>query len=412
MKRRIFGLMMCVVLICMSIPVNAYASSDDTEKPVISGIENDGMYCKSVRFTVTDNVGVASVRVMDTEITADSDGYYTWVNEGYANYLPVTVVATDIAGNVSSMIITVNSFHVMSSWASDETHFWLTCENCGWTDGTKHQLPEVVFDGPDKICRSDKYVYTVKIPDGFEIGECSGINITKQEDGSYLCEERFYNHMENIDSITLWMEIFNEEYINFLYRATKTVAVGHTALTHIEAKEATAAGEGNIEYWYCKDCDRYYSDEEGRMEITKAQTVIALKAPTITEGAGQKVTAGKNTDLIFRSDAGFNDFVRVEIDGVTLEQSNYTAVAGSIVVTLKGEYVASLSEGVHTIGIVSEGGNAETEFTVVTTGMQEAPATGDTSDLLGTLVVLAISGGCVLLALYDRKRFRDNMNKR
>ena len=48
----------------------------------------------------------------------------------------------------------------------------------------------------------------------------------------------------------------------------------HTNLQHFPANEATKEAEGNIEYWYCDACDRYYSDEDGTMEIQKSDTVI------------------------------------------------------------------------------------------------------------------------------------------
>ena len=48
----------------------------------------------------------------------------------------------------------------------------------------------------------------------------------------------------------------------------------HTDLKHIDAKAATAAAEGNIEYWYCEDCNKYFSDADAKNVITQAQTVI------------------------------------------------------------------------------------------------------------------------------------------
>lgn len=55
----------------------------------------------------------------------------------------------------------------------------------------------------------------------------------------------------------------------------------HADLKHINAKAATAAEEGNIEYWYCEDCDKYFSDAAATKEITKAATVTA-KLPETT----------------------------------------------------------------------------------------------------------------------------------
>ena len=49
----------------------------------------------------------------------------------------------------------------------------------------------------------------------------------------------------------------------------------HTDLKHFPAKAATEGAEGNIEYWYCSGCGKYYSDKDGTKEITKADTVTA-----------------------------------------------------------------------------------------------------------------------------------------
>ena len=49
----------------------------------------------------------------------------------------------------------------------------------------------------------------------------------------------------------------------------------HTDLKHFPAKAATEDSEGNIEYWYCSGCNKYYSDKDGTKEIAKADTVTA-----------------------------------------------------------------------------------------------------------------------------------------
>ena len=49
----------------------------------------------------------------------------------------------------------------------------------------------------------------------------------------------------------------------------------HEGLKSVAAKAATRTDEGNIEYWYCKDCDRYYIRQDGLVEIEKSQTVVA-----------------------------------------------------------------------------------------------------------------------------------------
>ena len=49
----------------------------------------------------------------------------------------------------------------------------------------------------------------------------------------------------------------------------------HTNLKHFQATAATKTTEGNIEYWYCEGCGKYFSDKDGTKEIKKADTVTA-----------------------------------------------------------------------------------------------------------------------------------------
>lgn len=138
----------------------------------------------------------------------------------------------------------------------------------------------------------------------------------------------------------------------------------HADLKHIDVKAATAAEEGNIAYWYCDGCKKYFSDASAKTEITKAATVTAKLPPKITAGDGAAVTQGEKKELAFTSDAPFADFLRVELDGTALEEKNYTKREGSTIITLNRDFVATLSVGDHTLAIVSQHGTATAKFTV------------------------------------------------
>ena len=65
----------------------------------------------------------------------------------------------------------------------------------------------------------------------------------------------------------------------------------HSNLKRSKAQAATTTKEGNIEYWYCDGCNKYYSDKNAAKEIRKADTVIAkLKS----DPNDQKKTTDKN----------------------------------------------------------------------------------------------------------------------
>lgn len=68
----------------------------------------------------------------------------------------------------------------------------------------------------------------------------------------------------------------------------------HPDIKHITAKAATKDADGNIEYWYCDGCGKYYGDAERTKEIAKAETVTA-KLPE--EPKSPKTGNGNNTVL-------------------------------------------------------------------------------------------------------------------
>ena len=155
-------------------------------------------------------------------------------------------------------------------------------------------------------------------------------------------------------------------------------------LENIPAKDATVTETGNKEYWHCKDCENNFSDKDGKNGIELKDTVIAKLPSEIIEGTGKSLTAGEKKDLTFRSNAAFSDFIRVELDGKPLMKRIIPpAKEGSTIVTLKAYYVATLSAGEHTIGIVSTSGTATTTFTVnaktAADNDMNSPQTGDNS---------------------------------
>ena len=201
----------------------------------------------------------------------------------------------------------------------------------------------------------------------------------------------------------------------------------HTDLKHIDAKAATAAEEGNIAYWYCDGCKKYFSDKDGTKEIAKADTVTAKLPPKITAGDGAAVTQGEKKELSFTSDASFADFVRVELDGTALDEKNYTKREGSTIITLNRDFVATLSVGEHTLAIVSQHGTATAKFTVKAKPTETAtpqptvppqptaqptptvqpvsPRTGDTANPALWFALLIVSGGAAIgITVASRKK--------
>ena len=124
--------------------------------------------------------------------------------------------------------------------------------------------------------------------------------------------------------------------------------------------------------------------DEAVRKITKLGEKIAELekisfAPSIIEGAGQKWSENSDKDALFRSNAEFDEFVKVLVDGTEIDDSCYKAYAGSTVVELRADYLKTLSAGEHTLSIVSKNGRADTTFTVLEENAGDAPQTDNDS---------------------------------
>ena len=100
--------------------------------------------------------------------------------------------------------------------------------------------------------------------------------------------------------------------------------------------------------------------------------------PTIIEGAGSSYTQGSGNTIYFRSSDSFANFQKVMVDNAELSADCYTATEGSIIITLKLEYLSTLAAGTHSISIVSANGVATADFEVQTADTTAvSPKTGD-----------------------------------
>ena len=171
---------------------------------------------------------------------------------------------------------------------------------------------------------------------------------------------------------------------------TFTVNTEHISDEGKITKEPTAAVEGEKTFT-CTVCGLVLRTEP-----------VAKLAPTIVEGANGKHQSGGNTDLTFRSDASFEDFLSVSVDGKVLEKNQYTLREGSIQVTLKAGYLSTLSVGQHTLGVTSASGTAETVFTV--TAAPAVVPTGDTAGLTLWVSLAALCGLGALVVVSRKKR--------
>ena len=282
----------------------------DNVQPVIGGIENGKTYCKAQTVTINEKY-VDTVTVNGAAVTLNENGGFTLAptNGGQR------IVVTDKAGNTAEMTVTVNDGHTYGEWVSNG-------------DGTH-----------TRRCTVDGCT-------GSETKDCSGGTATCKDKAECAACGKTYGELD---------------------------AKNHADLKHVPAKAATTSAEGNIEYWHCGGCGKYYKDAAAQEEIKQEDTVIAKRrvyyAPSLypvrngTNPPSGTEYSGGVYGLIFR--AAVSGITGVQVDGRTVGRGSYT-VEGSYPVELylKASYLNRLAKGGHTLTVLTDSGSLTAAFTV------------------------------------------------
>ena len=162
-------------------------------------------------------------------------------------------------------------------WSTDETNHWHECTECrAKTDEVEHT------DGnKDHKCDVCEKILS-ECTDTNKDHKCDlcGKTLSEHSGGKATCKDKA--------KCEFCGESYGELNVN-----------NHSDLKHFSAVAATKTAEGNIEYWYCSGCKKYYKDAAATQEIKQADTVT-VKRPsgTITPGADKSPQTGDNSKLL------------------------------------------------------------------------------------------------------------------
>ena len=102
---------------------------------------------------------------------------------------------------------------------------------------------------------------------------------------------------------------------------------------------------------------------------------VSPKEYKFTEGANQTYTIDESKNATFRIDADYSLFTnKVYVDNKLVDSTNYDSKSGSTVITLRDEYLKTLSVGEHTLKVAfSDNGEAITKFSIKEKQQNESP---------------------------------------
>ena len=133
----------------------------DKTAPAITGAKDGDVFCGegNKTLTVTDRY-LDTVTVNGKPVTPNEQGQITLTDAR----TPQTVVATDKAGNSTTLTVTVHSSHSYK-WQTENGQYWGDCEFCG-NRAEKKDLPTLTITSPDTVCRTQDFKFSFNLPEG------------------------------------------------------------------------------------------------------------------------------------------------------------------------------------------------------------------------------------------------------
>ena len=293
-----------------------------------------------------------------------------------------------------------------TEWSKDSTKHWHECSVCGnKKDEAAHTPGAAATEKTPQTCTTCGYVikeaighvhsYTEKNTDAKYLKSAATCTAKAVYYYSCSCGEKGTETFESGETLahtweTKWANNDSKHWHECTVCKTKGDEADHAFEWKLD-KEATVT-EAGAKHEECKVCG-----------YKKTAIAIDKLAPSIIDGRNAKWNKGGESNLTFKSDAAFSDFVEVLVDGKTITAENYEKREGSIIIELKASYLETLAEGEHTLTIRSASGDATTKFTVEAEIV--SPPTGSTNVWVWIIIgVVALGVGAAVDVFIIRKR--------
>lgn len=149
----------------------------------------------------------------------------------------------------------------------------------------------------------------------------------------------------------------------------------------------------------------YYTRCTYEFTFKYVEDIPEVKEYQVIEGANQKYTIDKDSDMTFRIDADYSLFdKKVYIDNELVDVNNYTSKEGSTIIVFNKDYVSTLNVGKHTLKVVfSDNNEALTNFEIIKEEKNEIIKNPETIDniekyiAIGIVAVIGIIGSTFLI---------------
>lgn len=351
----------------------------DITKPAVTGVEEGGEYYTTMAVTVSDrNLKIVTLDGEEVQETFSLAGnvektYVIRVTDKAGNTTAVTVAMKPIASLDDSMESlteeTVTSADEEALKALQDRVAGIDTENA--TEAEKQELEtirdqahalleeidenkKVLEDAlkAEKETTSDSYTQADK--EDLEKAAADLEQIISEENNNYTEAEKEAARTEK-DRINDILEAIEEmeAVVEAIIEADEKVDENGDATAIPDSEAAVDAVISALDaYNKLDDRQRELMSEDAKQKLDEA--VEKITAYKIIKGAGGRYIKDTSEGLAFTANGLFKLYKKVKVDGAVVDSKNYTAVAGSTVVTLKAEYLQTLDAGSHTLDVIYE----------------------------------------------------------
>ena len=344
----------------------------------------------------TDATSTSTITVNNGSLTTGGNGnvgiYYYWSGTSNAGTSSLTVSGNAVVDTRNSQIMAQNKETVVQVGAGSDGNGGIVFNGKSGTVYGKVELQEDLEIGTDETLTIGKDA-SLTVPDGTTLTNNGTINVesggklegTTTGQGTLKIAPTITTQPQDVEvkeneTATFTVEATGSEPLSYQWQESKngsswTDITGETNATYttekttmdmngyqyrcvvknnvnevtsnaailtvkhnlvkVEAKAPTCTEPGNIEYWYCKGCDKYFSDAEGKSEINLAQTVInatghkltktEAKEPTCTEAGNKEYWTCESCGSLFRDEVGSAE---IKLEDVVIPATGHHYVNG------------------------------------------------------------------------------------
>ena len=222
----------------------------DKTAPAITGAKDGDVFCGEgdKTLTVTD-LYLGTVTVNRKPVTPNEQGQITLTDAR----TPQTVVATDKAGNSTTLTVTVHSSHSYQ-WKTENGQYWGECEFCN-SQTERKAIPELTITSPDTVCRTQDFAFSFRLPEG-----CT--NPSYRYEFASTGDGKPVTLVDGLCTGTIPAASYQEGESSFRFIASATTAEGYRFSVDktITLREHSGGTATCAEQAVCANCGQSYGD--------------------------------------------------------------------------------------------------------------------------------------------------------